>query len=64
MYPNGAPNSACVRMDPSITRTHDGGRQEDGVPFKLVPSKEIGKNLFSRIRLEIGNSQTLDHIGY
>ena len=44
MYPNGAPNSACVRMDPSITRTHDGGRQDDSAPFKLVPSKKIGKN--------------------
>lgn len=44
MYPNGAPNSACVRMDPSITRTHDGGRQDDSAPFKLVPSKKIVEN--------------------
>ena len=45
MYPNGAPNSACVRMDPSITRTHDGGRQSNNIPFKLTPSKDTGKNL-------------------
>ena len=47
MYPNGAPNSACVRMDPSITRTHDGGRQSNNIPFKLTPSKDTGKNLGS-----------------
>jgi len=44
MYPNGAPNSACVRMDPSITRTHDGGRQSNNIPFKLTPSKDTVKN--------------------
>ena len=54
MYPNGAPNSACERMDPSITRTHDGGRQESKVPFKLVPTKEIVTS-GERVTLTIDN---------
>ena len=54
MYPNGAPNSACVRMDPSITRTHDGGRQDDSPPFKLVPSKKTGKKTQKYVETQTG----------
>ena len=53
-WPDGAPGDAhwivankpekntCSSMDPSLSGTHNGGKQDGGVPFQLTTNKRNG----------------------
>ena len=58
-FPDGAPGDAhslvqtkpqkntCSSMDPSLAGTHNGGKQDGGVPFKLTVDRETGTYVLS-----------------